>query len=181
MFVRGAILWLTGLSGSGKSTLARAVGERAQAVRPVEILDGDEMRTGLSADLGYSKEDRDANIRRIGLLACRLARDGALAIVATISPYADARAGIRRLAERDGTPFVLTFLDASLPVLIARDPRGLYRRALAGDIPHFTGVSDPYERPVDPDLIVNTDNASVAASTNRILEALILRGLLPRE
>lgn len=175
----GAILWFTGLSGSGKSTLAQTVGERARPFRAVEILDGDEMRRELSGDLGYSKEDRHTNVHRIGFLARTLARHGVLVIAATISPYADARADMRRLAEGDGTPFVLTFLDASLPVLLARDPKGLYRRAMAGDIPHFTGVSDPYERPVDPDLIINTDNESVAASANQILNALALRGLLP--
>jgi adenylyl-sulfate kinase len=177
--VSGAILWFTGLPGSGKSTLAKAVGERASAWRPVEILDGDDMRVQLSKGLGYSKADRDTSVHRVAFLARTLARHDVFVIAATISPYDDARAEIRGLAERDGVPFVLTFLDASLPVLLARDPKGLYRRALSGEIPHFTGVSDPYERPADPDLIVNTDGESVTASANHILNALVRRGLLP--
>jgi adenylylsulfate kinase len=178
--VSGAILWFTGLPGSGKSTLAKAVGERAREFRPVTILDGDEIRGELSKDLGFSKEDRDTSVRRVGVLARSLAGQGVFVIVATISPYADARSEVRRLVKADGTPFVLAFLDASLPVLIARDPKGLYRRALAGDIPHFTGVSDPYERPLDPDLVVTTDSESVEASTSRILAALVARGLIAR-
>jgi adenylylsulfate kinase len=178
--VSGAILWFTGLSGSGKSTLAQAVAERTRGFRPIKILDGDEIRGELSKDLGFSKEDRDTSVRRVGALARTLAGQGLFVIVATISPYADARAEVRRLADADGTPFVLAFLDASMPVLIARDSKGLYRRALAGELLHFTGVSDPYERPLDPDLVVNTDSESVDASTTRILAALVARGLIAK-
>jgi adenylylsulfate kinase len=178
--VSGAILWFTGLSGSGKSTLAKAVGERTREFRPSKILDGDEIRGDLSKDLGFSKEDRDASVRRVGSLARTLASQGLFVIVATISPYADARAEVRRLAGADGTPFVLAFLDASMPVLIARDPKGLYRRALAGELLHFTGVSDPYERPLNPDLVVKTDRESVEASTTQILAELAARGVIAR-
>jgi adenylyl-sulfate kinase len=178
---RGAILWLTGLPCSGKTTLAHAIGPRvAVAERPVEILDGDQMRTHLSKGLGFSKEDRDTNVRRIGFVARLLARHGVFVIAAAISPYADTRAEVRRLAEKEGLAFIEVFLDASLQSLIDRDVKGLYRKALAGDVQHFTGVSDPYEPPVHPDIIVRTDVESVAESVQKILGALVARGIVPR-
>jgi adenylyl-sulfate kinase len=176
--MRGAILWLTGLPGSGKTTLAHAVGPRLAAEGPLQILDGDEMRTHLSKELGFSKDDRDTNNRRIGFVARMLARHGILVIVAAISPYADIRWEMRRLAEDEHIVFIEVFLDASLQSLIDRDVKGLYRRALAGDIEHFTGVSDPYEAPVHPELIVRTDGESVAESARRILGALVARGIV---
>jgi len=177
----GAILWLTGLPCSGKTTLALAIGPRvAVAEGPVEILDGDQMRTHLSKGLGFSKEDRDTNVHRIGFVARLLARHGVFVIAAAISPYADTRAEMRRLAEKEGLAFIEVFLDASLQSLIDRDVKGLYRKALAGDVQHFTGVSDPYEPPVHPDLIVRTDVESVAESVQKILGALVARGILPR-
>jgi adenylyl-sulfate kinase len=177
----GAILWLTGLPGAGKTTLALAVGPRLAAERPVEILDGDQMRTQLSKDLGFSKDDRDTNVHRIGFVARMLARHGILVIVAAISPYADTRGEMRRLAEGEHIVFIEVFLDASLQSLIHRDVKGLYRKALAGDIEHFTGVSDPYEPPSHPDLIVRTDVESVAESAQRILGALVARGIVPNK
>jgi adenylyl-sulfate kinase len=177
----GAILWLTGLPCSGKTTLAHAIGPRiAAAEGPVEILDGDQMRTHLSKGLGFSKEDRDTNVRRIGFVARLLARHGVFVIAAAISPYADTRGEMRTLAERESLAFIEVFLDASLQSLIDRDSKGLYKRALAGDVQHFTGVSDPYEPPVHPDVIVRTDVESVAESVQKILGALVARGILPR-
>jgi len=175
----GVILWFTGMSGGGKSTLARAVGARVAAVRAVEVLDGDEVRTHLSKGLGFSKEDRDTNIRRIGFVARLLARHGVFVITAAISPYAATRAEIRRLAERDDVRFVEVYVEASLDALVERDVKGLYKRALAGEIPHFTGVSDPYEPPASPDVVVRTDVESVDVSAGRILRELVLRGILP--
>jgi adenylyl-sulfate kinase len=177
----GAILWLTGLPSSGKTTLAQAVGARAAAEGPVEILDGDQMRAHLSKGLGFSKEDRDTNVRRLGFVARLLARHGVFVIVAAISPYADTRGEMRRLAEKENIAFIEVFLDACLQSLIDRDIKGLYRRALAGEIQHVTGVSDPYEPPVHPDIIVRTDVESIAESVREILGALVARGILPRD
>ena len=174
----GAILWFTGLSGAGKSTLAQAVREALQESWRVEILDGDEIRTHLSKGLGFSKEDRDTNIRRIGLVARLLARNGVFAITAAISPYRDVRDEIRALAARDGVPFVEVFADAEIEALADRDVKGLYRKALAGELAHFTGVSDPYEAPLTPDVVVRSDRETIEASRDRILEALAARGLL---
>lgn len=175
----GAILWFTGLSGGGKSTLANAVGLRVAAVRPVEILDGDEVRTHLSKGLGFTKEDRDINVRRIGFVARLLARHDVFVITAAISPYADTRNEIRQLATAEGIPFIEVFVNAALPSLVARDVKGLYKRALAGEIAHFTGVSDPYEPPTDPEVVVRTDVESVDESVDAILTKLVAKGVLP--
>ena len=174
----GAILWFTGLSGAGKSTLARAVAVALATAWRVEILDGDEIRTHLSQELGFSKEDRDANIRRIGLVARLLARNGVLAITAAISPYRQARDEVRELSARDGVPFVEIFVEAAIDALAERDVKGLYRKALAGEIAHFTGVSDPYEPPINPEVVVRSDHESIEESRDRILAALAARGLL---
>jgi adenylylsulfate kinase len=175
----GAILWFTGLSGGGKSTLAEAVGRRVQMARPVEILDGDEVRTHLSKGLGFSREDRDTNVRRIGFVARLLARHGVFVITAAISPYAATRNEIRELASGEGIPFLEVFVNPALESLVRRDVKGLYKRALAGEIPHFTGVSDPYEPPASPDIEIKTDAETVADSVERILAALVERRLLP--
>lgn len=174
----GAIVWFTGLSGGGKSTLATAVGARLKMVVDVEILDGDEVRSHLSRGLGFSREDRDINVRRIGFVARLLARHGVFVITAAISPYADTRNEIRQLASVEGIPFVEVYVNADLESLVKRDVKGLYKRALAGEIPHFTGVSDPYEPPTHPDVMVRTDVESVEDSMGTILQALLKRGIL---
>jgi adenylylsulfate kinase len=176
--MRGAILWFTGLSGGGKSTLARAIGARIKSVRPVEILDGDEVRTHLSKGLGFTREDRDINVRRLGFVARLLARHGVFVITAAISPYRDTRDEMRQLATVDGIPFIEVFVNPRLQSLVARDVKGLYKRALAGEIPHFTGVSDPYEPPTDPEVVVHTDAEPVDASVDAILKALVVKGIL---
>jgi adenylyl-sulfate kinase len=173
----GFIVWFTGLSGAGKSTLASALRERLLDERPVEVLDGDEIRTYLSKGLGFSKEDRDTNIRRIGYVARLLGRNGVAAIGAAISPYADTRDEVRTLATQDGVPFVEVYAEAGLDALVSRDVKGLYRKALAGEIAHFTGVSDPYEPPMAPEIVVRSDRETVEASLARILGALEERGL----
>ena len=175
----GAIVWFTGLSGGGKSTLANAVGARVRAVRAVEILDGDEVRTHLSKGLGFSREDRDVNVRRIGFVARLLARHGVFVMTAAISPYAETRDQMRHLAGLEGIPFVEVFVNPTLEALVKRDVKGLYKRALAGEIDHFTGVSDPYEPPAHPDVVVRTDIESVEVSVETILAALGSRGLWP--
>ena len=173
----GFILWFTGLSGAGKSTLAERVRNVLSAERAVEILDGDEVRTHLSKGLGFSREDRDTNIRRIGFVARLLARNGVVAITAAISPYAETRGEMRELAEAEGIPFVEVYADATLESLIRRDVKGLYRKALAGEIAHFTGVSDPYQPPAAPEVVAHTDREEPEASLSVILGFLAERGL----
>ncbi|HKB75475.1 MAG TPA: adenylyl-sulfate kinase [Myxococcales bacterium] len=173
----GFILWFTGLSGAGKSTLAERLREALSAERAVEILDGDQVRTHLSKGLGFSREDRDTNIRRIGFVARLLARNGVVAITAAISPYAETRAEMRRLAEEEGIPFVEIYAQAALDSLVRRDVKGLYRKALAGEIAHFTGVSDPYEPPAAPEVVLQTDREEPETSLASIVGFLAERGL----
>jgi adenylyl-sulfate kinase len=169
----GFVLWFTGLSGAGKSTLSLPIAERLRAAgRRVEILDGDEVRTHLSKGLGFSKEDRDTNIRRIGFVAELLAKNGVVAITAAISPYRDVRDEVRGKIERHGARFVEIYVECPIEVLAERDVKGLYKKALAGEIKHFTGVSDPYEPPVDPHVVVRSDRESVAESVEKILAAI---------
>ena len=144
----------------------------------VEILDGDEVRLHLSKGLGFSRDDRDTNVRRIGFVARLLARNGTVTVAAAISPYADVRREVRELAERDGVAFVEVHADAELDALAARDVKGLYRKAIAGEIPNFTGVSDPYEAPTNPDVVVRSDRESIEESVSRILAHLEARGLV---
>jgi sulfate adenylyltransferase len=174
----GFVLWFTGLSGAGKSTLSKALEPILARERPVEILDGDEVRTYLSKGLGFSREDRDTNIRRIGYVARLLARNGSAVVTAAISPYASTRDEVRSLAEQDGVPFVEVFASASIEALAARDVKGLYRKALAGELANFTGVSDPYEPPPSPDVVIRSDSEPVEESLARILGHLRDRGLV---
>lgn len=176
--MRGAILWFTGLSGGGKSTLANAVAERIRALRDVEILDGDEVRMHLSKGLGFTREDRDINVRRIGFVARLLAKHGVFVITAAISPYADTRNEMRQLAKAEDLAFLEIFVNPTLQALVERDVKGLYKRALAGEIPHFTGVNDPYEPPTHPELEIKTDREPVATSVDSIVALLESRGLL---
>lgn len=175
---RGFILWLTGLSGAGKSTLSRALQPVIESSLPVEVLDGDEVRAYLSRGLGFSRDDRDTNVRRIGYVARLLARNGVAVVTAAISPYADTRAEVRELARHDGVPFVEVYVSAPVAHLAERDPKGLYKRALTGELPGFTGVSDPYEEPAAPDVVVHTDRERVEESRDKILDLLVQRGLL---
>jgi adenylyl-sulfate kinase len=175
---KGFTLWFTGLSGAGKSTLAEALRARLKDSRPVEVLDGDEVRTNLSKGLGFSKEDRDINIRRIGFVARLLARNGVVAIGAAISPYADVRNELRTLAAKDGVDFIEVHAHATIDALAARDIKGLYRKALAGELANFTGVSDPYEPPSNPEVVVRSDQESIDESLSRILGLLATRGLV---
>ena len=174
----GFTVWLTGLSGAGKTTIATQLAKELRARgRGVEVLDGDVVRTHLSKGLGFSREDRDTNIRRIGFVARLLARNGVVAITAAISPYAETRAEMRRLAEEEGIPFVEIYAQAALDSLIRRDVKGLYRKALAGEIAHFTGVSDPYEPPASPEVVLQTDREDAETSLAAILGFLAERGL----
>lgn len=176
---RGVLLWFTGLSGAGKSTLARSVEAALKRHHRVEVLDGDEIRSTLSKGLGFSKEDRDTNIRRIGMVGRMLARNGVIAIGAAISPYADTRAEVRAAAAADGVAFVEVHVHAAMETLLTRDTKGLYRKALAGEVKHFTGVDDPYEAPASPELALDTAGTDVATCTTRILEVLARFGVVP--
>jgi adenylyl-sulfate kinase len=177
---RGFTLWLTGLSGAGKSTLAENLTPllRERGVK-VEVLDGDEIRTNLSKGLGFSKEDRDTNIRRIGFVSRLLARNGVGVITAAISPYRDIRDEVRTKTIEDGAEFVEVFVKCSIEVLAERDVKGLYKKALAGEIKQFTGVSDPYEEPLNPDVVVDTATETIEASLAKILWELEQRALIP--
>jgi adenylylsulfate kinase len=170
---QGFTLWFTGLSGAGKTTLTEALVPqlRTRGVQ-VEVLDGDEVRTNLSKGLGFSKEDRDTNIRRIGYVARLLSRNGVGVIAAAISPYRDIRDEVRQSVEADGAKFVEVFVKASLDTLIARDVKGLYKKALAGEIKQFTGVSDPYEEPLNAELVINSDSETIEESAARIIAKL---------
>ena len=169
---RGGVMWLTGLPGAGKSTLARAVqGELFARGYQVYVLDGDDMRGGLNADLGFSSGDRAENVRRVGETAALLADAGMLAIAALISPYRSgrdrARAAVERLTGAGG--FQEIHVATGLGTCEARDPKGLYRKAREGEIPDFTGVSAPYEAPERPDLVVDTTDRTVEACVGEIL------------
>jgi adenylyl-sulfate kinase len=179
---KGFTLWLTGLSGAGKTTLAEKLAPELQARGlAVEVLDGDEVRTNLSKGLGFSKEDRDTNIRRIGYVCRLLSRNGVAAISAAISPYSAVRAEVRQAVEQDGVEFIEVFVKCPIDVLAERDVKGLYKKALAGEIKGFTGVSDPYEQPLAPDIVIETDRESVDFSLAKILQELERRQLLPLE
>ena len=172
---RGFTLWLTGLSGAGKSTLATEVARelRRGGVR-VETLDGDEVRQNLSKGLGFTREDRDTNIRRIGYVAKLLTRNGVVVISAAISPYRAVRDEVRR----EIGAFVEVHVKASLEACVRRDTKGLYARALAGEIAQFTGVSDPYEEPLAPELVVDTEREDVATGAARVIDRLVELGYL---
>lgn len=173
----GFVVWLTGLSGAGKTTVSHRLAEvlRERGITKLEVLDGDAVRENLSKGLGFSKEDRDTNVARIAFVAHLLARNGVNVIVAAISPYAEARAQAR---ERIGEGFIEVHVDCPLEELVRRDVKGLYKKALAGELAHFTGVSDPYEAPTNPDVRVSSGEQTVEESVAAILEHLAERNLL---
>jgi adenylylsulfate kinase len=170
----GFVLWLTGLSGAGKSTiaakLAPALAERGHRV---ELLDGDEVRTNLCQGLGFTREDRDTNIARIGYVAGKLAKHGVAVLVAAISPYREARDRVRASVDT----FVEVHVAAPVAICAQRDPKGLYAKALAGELHNFTGVSDPYEPPLAPELVLPTETQSVDDSIHQVLGWLQTNGL----
>jgi adenylylsulfate kinase len=170
----GFVLWLTGLSGAGKSTIANALAPSlAERGHRVEVLDGDEVRTNLCQELGFSREDRDTNIARIGYVAGKLAKHGVAVVVAAISPYRQARDEVRAGVER----FVEVHVAAPVSTCAERDVKGLYAKALAGEIKNFTGVSDPYEAPFRPEITLHTERETVEESVAAVLGWLEAKGL----
>jgi len=173
--MNGFTVWFTGLPSSGKSTLAKVLRDEIEKKnRHVEILDGDEVRLRLSKGLGFSKEDRDENIRRISYVAKIITRCGAVALTCAISPYKS----IRQEARQEIQDFVEVFVDCELEQCIKRDLKGLYKKALSGEIKNFTGISDPYEKPDSPEIIVNTSSETIEQSLKIIVNGLIKLGYL---
>jgi adenylyl-sulfate kinase len=182
MSSKGFALWFTGMSGAGKSTLSQPIAQRLRDLgHKVELLDGDVVRTNLSNGLGFTKQDRDINVRRIGFVSQLLARNGVIAITAAISPYRDVREEVRAHITADGAGFVEVFVKCPIEVLAERDVKGLYKKALAGEIPHFTGVSDPYEEPLHPDVVIDSSSEAIEASLEKILAKLRELGYLTGE
>jgi adenylylsulfate kinase len=174
---RGVTIWLTGLSGAGKSTITHVLGKKlSDGGYSVEVLDGDIVRTNLTKELGFSKEDRDTNILRIGFVASLLTRHGVIVLVSAISPYRDIRDEVRT---RIGN-FVEVFVNAPLDVCENRDIKGLYKRARSGEIKSFTGIDDPYECPLNPEIECRTDLETLEESVNKIWQKLREMGYLPK-
>lgn len=172
---KGFTLWFTGLSGAGKTTVSKIIEERLRnGSAKVEVLDGDVVRTNLSKGLGFSKEDRDTNIKRIGFVAELLSRNGVIAITAAISPYREIRDYVRSRIDN----FVEVYAHCPMETLIERDVKGLYKKALAGEIKNFTGVSDPYEPPLKPEISFDSSKETPQESADKIWDKLLHLGLL---
>ena len=176
---RGFTIWFTGLSCSGKTTLSRMVEAelKKRGVTHIEVLDGDIIRTHLSKGLGFSKEDRDTNIKRIGFVCKLLSRNGVIAIVAAISPYRE----VRDYNRKEIGNFVEVYCKCSMEVCIQRDVKGLYKKALSGEIKNYTGVDDPYEEPLNPEVVLDTDRETPEESVKKILQKLESLGYVPFE
>jgi len=176
---QGATVWLTGLPSAGKTTIAQHLGERLRAEgHRVEVLDGDEVRRFLSAGLGFSRDDRNTNVQRIGLVSEVLARNGVLTLVPVIAPYADSREAVRKRHEASGTPYIEVHVATPVEVCSDRDVKGLYARQAAGHLTGLTGVDDPYEPPTDPALTLPTQTQSPQESADAVYTVLSERGLV---
>lgn len=174
---RSALIWLTGLPSSGKSTIAHELDYRLfQRGLRTYVLDGDNVRHGLNKDLGFSAEDRKENLRRVGEVAKLFVDAGVIAIAAFISPYVSDRLMVRALYPAGD--FIEVYVKCGIEVCESRDPKGLYKKARTGEVKNFTGVSDPYEAPKDPEIVLETDKLSVAESVNQIIEYLSAQGMI---
>jgi adenylylsulfate kinase len=177
---KGATLWFTGLSGSGKSTVAVALeGALYEAGRLSYRLDGDNVRLGINKNLGFTAEDRTENIRRIGEIAKLFVDTGVIVLSSFVSPYRDDRDTVRALHEAAGMDFIEVFVDVPLDVAEQRDPKGLYKKARAGEIKNFTGIDDPYEKPDKPEIHINSAEMSLEEEVDTLMAALRERGILP--
>jgi len=176
---QGATVWLTGLPSAGKTTIARRLGDRLRAEgHRVEVLDGDEIRRFLSAGLGFSRADRNTNVQRIGLVSEVLARNGVLSVVPVIAPYADSREAVRGRHAASSTPYIEVHVATPVEVCSERDVKGLYARQAAGQLKGLTGIDDPYEPPVDPDLVLPTQVQTPEESAGAVYAVLAERGLV---
>ncbi len=180
---KGLVVWITGLSGSGKTTIARAVAERLrdEGYR-VEVLDGDEVRRWLSPEAGFTRPERERHLRRVAHVARLLARNGVVVLCSFVSPYRSIRAEVRRIVEADA-PFMEVYAQCSIEECIRRDPKGLYARALRGEIEHFTGISDPYEPPEKPDITLDTEHDPLEVNVKKLFTIILgkLKGAKGRE
>jgi len=167
---KGCVIWLTGLPGSGKTTIAREAAKRIRDTgRNVEILDGDEVRKWLSPEAGFSREDRRRHLRRVAHVARLLAKNGVIVLCSFVSPYEDVRKEVREIVESENIRFVEVYTKCSLEECIRRDPKGLYKKALKGEIAMFTGISDIYEEPQNPELIIDTEKETLDESVEKIV------------
>jgi sulfate adenylyltransferase len=176
-FPHSLVVFFTGLPGSGKTTLAKALADSVESSgRTVTLLDGDEIRTWLSNGLGYSRQDRDTNVLRIGRVAAEIARHGGVTICAAIAPYREARAAVRSMVEATGALYIEVYLSTPVEICERRDPKGHYRKARDGGVPLFTGVNDPYEPPLSPTLALDTSKHDVAAALDAVFAAISRSG-----
>ena len=170
---KGFVIWITGLPGSGKTTIARGVAEKLKEKGlKVELLDGDEVRKWLSPEAGFTREDRTRHLIRVAHVAKLLARNGVAVIASFVSPYRDVREKARQIVEGEGLPFIEVYVECSLEECIRRDPKGLYKRALRGEIKHMTGIDDPYEPPENPEVKVNTEKSTTAENVEKVVDKL---------
>ena len=179
MIEKGFVVWLTGLPASGKTTVARKLKEYLQSrgLR-VELLDGDEVRRWLSPEAGFSREDRERHLRRVAYVSKLLARNGVAVLASFVSPYRSVRRQARKLIEDEGLKFIEVYVKCSLEECIRRDPKGLYRRALNGEIRDMTGIQDPYEEPLNPEVIIDTENEKPNECAEKVIEKLENFGLI---
>ncbi len=181
---KGFVVWFTGLPGSGKTTIARRLEKILKSMGyRVEVLDGDEVRKWLSPEAGFTREDRERHLRRVAYVSKLLARNGVIVLASFVSPYRSIRKEIRKIIEDEGLKFVEVYVKCSLQECIRRDPKGLYKKALAGEIKNFTGISDVYEEPENPEVTVDTEHESVDECVRKVLDKLVEMGLVkkPRE
>ncbi len=178
---KGFVVWFTGLPGSGKTTIAKGVMEelRKRGYR-VELLDGDWVRKTINPDAGFTREERNRHLYRVAWIARLLARNGVIVLCSFVSPYRDTRAKIREIVEEE-VPFIEAFVKCSLEEVIRRDPKGLYKKALRGEIKHMTGIDDPYEEPLNPEITVDSEHNSIEENVKTVIKYLEDKGLIEKE